>query len=171
MASNRGSVRIGPISILTLIIVLSLSVMAVLALTTVRANNAITDRLASTTHEIYANESAAQLFIASLDEELAQAHANNEASFGAGAELDSLAQEAAATASENTTNNTTVSAYTSLDGATLTARFITNNGHALTVVATLENNSLAIESWKTSTEETTTDSNEESGLWQGITKN
>lgn len=51
MAKPHGSVRIGPISLFTLIIILCLAVLAVLSLTTARAELSITERQAATTTE------------------------------------------------------------------------------------------------------------------------
>lgn len=58
MAKPHGSVRIGPISLFTLIIILCLAVLAVLSLTTARAELSITERQAQTTTETYALETA-----------------------------------------------------------------------------------------------------------------
>lgn len=72
MAKPHGSVRIGPISLFTLIIILCLSVLAVLSVTTARAELSITERQAATTSETYGLETAAQTFVAEVDGALAQ---------------------------------------------------------------------------------------------------
>ena len=72
MNERRGSVRIGPISLLTLIIVLCLAVMAVLAVTTSQATYAVAARQASFTEDTYENEASAQKFVAALDGFLAR---------------------------------------------------------------------------------------------------
>lgn len=77
MASKQGSVRIGPVSILVLIIVLCLAVMAVLTVTTSEAEESITTRQRDATTALYANETEAQVFLADLDEALAQARQSN----------------------------------------------------------------------------------------------
>ncbi|WP_251197581.1 hypothetical protein [Anaerotardibacter muris] len=71
MAGRQGSVRVGPVSILVLTIVLCLAVMAVLALTTSRAEESITSRQEASTIEMYANELEGQTFLARLDAALA----------------------------------------------------------------------------------------------------
>lgn len=70
MAKSRGSVRMGPISLLTLIITLGLAVMAVLTVTTAQAGHALVQRQASATDQTYAVEVAGQEFVAALDEVL-----------------------------------------------------------------------------------------------------
>lgn len=70
MAKSRGSVRMGPISLLTLIITLGLAVMAVLAVTTAQAGHALVERQAAATDQTYAVETAGQEFTAALDEVL-----------------------------------------------------------------------------------------------------
>lgn len=67
MAKPHGSVRIGPISLFTLIIILCLSVLAVLSVTTARAEYSITQRQADTTTETYQLESAGQSFVSRVD--------------------------------------------------------------------------------------------------------
>lgn len=72
MARPHGSVRIGPISLFTLIIILCLAVLAVLSLTTARAELSITERQAQTTTETYVLETAGQEFVAAVDAALAE---------------------------------------------------------------------------------------------------
>ena len=57
MAKPHGSVRIGPISLFTLIIVLCLAVLTVLSVTTSLAELSTTERQAATTTETYQLES------------------------------------------------------------------------------------------------------------------
>ena len=76
---KQGSVRIGPVSILVLIIILCLAVMAVLTLITSEAEESITVRQEESTTAFYANEAEAQEYLARLDGLLARAssaHAN-----------------------------------------------------------------------------------------------
>lgn len=73
MASKQGAVRIGPVSILVVIIILCLAVMAVLTLVTAEAEKSITARQEESTTAMYANEVLAQEFLAQLDAKLARA--------------------------------------------------------------------------------------------------
>lgn len=59
-AAEKGTVRMGPISLFTLVVALCLAVMAVLAVTTARASGALAERQAAFTADDYANEAAAQ---------------------------------------------------------------------------------------------------------------
>lgn len=70
--STRGSlVRMGMLSILSLVVILCLAVLAVLSFSTARAELAITERQATTATETYQLETAGQEFIAALDGALA----------------------------------------------------------------------------------------------------
>lgn len=71
MARPHGSVRIGPISLFTLIIILCLAVLAVLSITTARAELSITERQAATTTGTYQLEVQGQEFVAAVDGALA----------------------------------------------------------------------------------------------------
>ena len=62
--AKQGSERIGPVSILVLIIILCLAVMAVLTLITSEAEESITVRQEESTTAFYANEAEAQEYLA-----------------------------------------------------------------------------------------------------------
>ena len=72
MAKPHGSVRIGPISLFTLIIVLCLAVLTVLSVTTSLAELSTTERQAATTTETYQLEAVGQQFVADVDAALAE---------------------------------------------------------------------------------------------------
>lgn len=71
MARRRSPVRMGPISIFVLIIILCLAVLATLSFATSHAQVSIEERQEEMTHATYANEVAAQQFVAALDATLA----------------------------------------------------------------------------------------------------
>lgn len=77
MAKTHGSVRIGPISLLTLVIVLCLAVMAVLTVATAQASLNLTTRQAKATTTLYGDEIAGQKFVAATDAYLV-AHGTDE---------------------------------------------------------------------------------------------
>lgn len=77
MAKTHGSVRIGPISLLTLVIVLCLAVMAVLTVATAQASLNLTQRQANATSTLYGDELAGQRFVAATDAYLV-AHGKDE---------------------------------------------------------------------------------------------
>ena len=64
------NVRIGPISIFALIVIICLAVLAVLTVSTAHASLVLSQRQAQATHELYLAETAAQTFIAGIDEQL-----------------------------------------------------------------------------------------------------
>ena len=68
MNSTNGSVRIGPISLFTLVIILCLAVMAVLSATTAQATYSAAEKQALFTNDTYQNEQASG---GGLDEALA----------------------------------------------------------------------------------------------------
>ena len=69
---HENKVRIGPISLFTLIAVICLAVLAVLAISSANASLTMAQRQADSVTGRYQNEVAAQEFVACLDEALAQ---------------------------------------------------------------------------------------------------
>lgn len=70
MARRKSPVRMGPISIFVLVIIICLAVMGTLAFATSRAQVSIEERQEEITQATYANEVAAQQFLAALDSTL-----------------------------------------------------------------------------------------------------
>lgn len=64
------SVRMGPISIFTLVVILCVAVMAVLCFTTAHASLTVAQRQATFATDNYANETSGQEFVAAVDEVL-----------------------------------------------------------------------------------------------------
>lgn len=170
VAKPHGSVRIGPISLFTLIIILCLAVLAVLSLTTARAELSITERQAQTTTETYALETAGQEFVASVDAALAEGGSSaldevlstyGVAEVAADAEAAADASEAAPAAGE-TIEDEGVSGATadeggslmviecpagdpvtvtgSFDGSLITATFSLESGRTLAVALRINDN-------------------------------
>lgn len=77
MAKAHGSVRIGPISLLTLVIILCLAVMAVLTIATAQASSNLTQRQANAVNILYGDEVAGQGFVSQVDTFLV-AHGSDE---------------------------------------------------------------------------------------------
>lgn len=170
VAKPHGSVRIGPISLFTLIIILCLAVLAVLSLTTARAELSITERQAQTTTETYALETAGQEFVAAVDAALAEGGSSTLdevlSTYGvteaaADAEATADASEAAPAAGE-TIEDESVSGATadeggslmviecpagdpvtvtgSFDGSLITATFSLESGRTLAVALRINDN-------------------------------
>ena len=76
MNSTNGSVRIGPISLFTLVIILCLAVMAVLSATTAQATYSAAEKQALFTNDTYQNEQAAQSAVAVIDAALESVRAS-----------------------------------------------------------------------------------------------
>lgn len=170
VAKPHGSVRIGPISLFTLIIILCLAVLAVLSLTTARAELSITERQAQTTTETYALETAGQEFVAAVDAALAEGRSSaldevlstyGVTEAAADAEATADASEAAPAAGE-TIEDESVSGATadeggslmviecpagdpvtvtgSFDGSLITATFSLESGRTLAVALRINDN-------------------------------
>lgn len=90
MAKPHGSVRIGPISLFALIIILCLAVLAVLSITTARAELSTAERQAATTTETYQLEMAAQGLVAEVDGALAKGALTKDSLATGGTALDAV---------------------------------------------------------------------------------
>lgn len=71
MAHDSSAVRIGPVSIFSLIIILCLCVMGALSLTTAQAGVSEAEKQVAFVDDTYANEVEAQQFVAQVDDALA----------------------------------------------------------------------------------------------------
>lgn len=148
--TRRGeNVRIGPVSVITLIVVICMAVMGVLAASTAHATAVISNRQADATQRMYLNENAAQEFLASMDEVLADVRAaGGSAQAGAAAvddQLDSICEKARAAGQGR------VSCTALVDGTTVTAEFICEETRLLNIVITIRDGSVyRIDQWKMS---------------------
>ena len=124
--SNEG-IRIGPISLLTLVSVLLLAVLAMLCATTSNAALAMSKRQAATSTSSYSIESCGQVLLAALDD---AAHANGtdaaSAVSGIGAQLDAIEQDVKANA-----DTTDLDIDTSVDGTSVLFTIRARNGRKL----------------------------------------
>lgn len=64
---TESAVRIGPITILTLLIILCLATLSVLSLTTARASQVAAQKQDASVQAVYANEQQGQQFLADVD--------------------------------------------------------------------------------------------------------
>ena len=178
MARPHGSVRIGPISLFTLIIILCLAVLAVLSITTARAELSITERQAATTTETYQLEVQGQEFVAAVDGALASggetaleavlaeygiavtaAPAGDAAAAGA-------VPAAGTTISDDDGGAGAITVSGTFDGELISATFAMDSGRTLAVVLRVSNNdTYTIEQWKTTTQ--WTDDGAGENLWLG----
>lgn len=194
MARPHGSVRIGPISLFTLIIILCLAVLAVLSITTARAELSITERQAATTTETYQLEVQGQEFVAAVDGALASggetalevvlaeygiavtaAPAGDAAAAGAVPAGEAIEDEtpsggtvpaAGTTISDDDGGAGAITVSGTFDGELISATFAMDSGRILAVVLRVSNNdTYTIEQWKTTTQ--WTDDGTGENLWLG----
>ncbi len=162
---HRGdNVRIGPISVITLIIVISMAVLAVLSASTSHASQTIAQRQADGNRLMYLNECAGQEFVASIDDVLAPVkRAGGSAADGASAvrvSLDRICSNARAA------GNGQVDCVANVDGTTVTAEFVCENTRKLNVAITIRNGgAYRIEQWKMTSAQVQADS--AGTLWVG----
>ena len=143
---REGEVRIGPVSVITLVAVLCMAVMGVLAVSTANATKAISERYAASTEEMYAVERAGQEFVAEVDGTLAPARAGDistaeAVSFVAKA-LDGICEKARGADSR-------ISCTADLDGRTVSAEFACEDARTLEIAITIQPDATyRIEEWK-----------------------
>lgn len=158
------NVRIGPISLFTLIIVLCMAVLAVLSFSTAHASMVMAERQATATSELYLDEVAAQEFVAGIDDELAKvraADANGTAGVKAVSEALIPLRDAAQAAVRNQ-----VEVTAGISGPTVTARFECQNGRTLYIAITiLSDATYRIDTWKMSAVQN--EAQPEGSLWTG----
>ena len=163
--NSRGDdVRIGPISLFTLIAVICLAVLAVLAFSTSNATYIMTQRQAQATSELYLDETAAQEFIAGLSDELASVRNAG----GTGAEAAQRVQSSLVTlrdAAQDAANGQ-VEVTASVSDGTVRAEFACDNGRVLTIVVTIRDNAtFRIDKWKMTAVQN--EAEPEGNLWTG----
>ena len=146
-ATRANNVRIGPVSIITLIAVICMAVLAVLSVSTAHATMVISERQANATVELYRNECAAQEFVAGLDDLLAGKRAAGSdgaaAAGGIGTALDALCEQASAAADGQ------VEAQAEMDGQVVNATFTGAKMRQLDIAITiLDDATYRIDKWK-----------------------
>ena len=152
MSGSNSSVRIGPISLFTLVIILCLAVMAVLSATTAQATYAAAEKQALFTDDTYANESAAQSAVAAIAAALAPVR---DAGGGLDAALAAVDKALPADA-----------ANAQRDGASVLLTFAAPSGRTLDVELTIKANATyEISQWKATTQ--WTNDGPSTMLWPG----
>ncbi len=154
-------VRIGPISLVTLIAVLLLAVLAMLCVTTANATQSMAQRQANGVTETYAADSVGQALYAQVSNKVAGTTSASAAASAVSGSLDEI--KAAAVA-----QNSNVSLDAQVEGQTVAFTASLESGKALTGTITLGSDGTAsISSWKLSTTQAV---NEET-LWTGASQN
>ncbi len=139
--SREENVRIGPVSVFTLIIIICLAVLAVLTISTANASLVLSQRQAVAAQELYLDETAAQ----TIDDRLAPLREGGNADAMSLLEADlvpmrNAAQDAAGGQVEVVTN---------VSGQQIRAEFSCANGRTLNIAVTvLPDGTYRIDKWK-----------------------
>lgn len=139
MSGSNSTVRMGPISLFTLVVIVCLAVMAVLSATTAQATYVAAEKQALFTDDTYANESAAQSAVAAIDAALQPVR---DAGGGLDAALAAVDQALPVDA-----------AKAQRDGASVLLTFAAPSGRTLDVRLTINANATyEISQWKATTQ-------------------
>lgn len=162
MKRSEKAVRIGPISLFTLLAVLCLAVMTVLTVTTANATYAMAQRQATGTSDGYLVESSAQSFLSDVDATLVgvrnQGASQQAAVSAVSAALPSLASKV----------SSGVKANASMDGNIVRVSFVSDGGKVLDVALTISDSATyKISQWKMTTQ---SDEGTNETLWSGTKK-
>lgn len=154
MSHAKGTVRIGPVSLLSLTIIVCLAVMAVLAAATAQATYAAADKQTRFVDDTYANERAAQDLVSEIDAALAPIRAAE------GNQAEALAAVESALAARN---------EASLNGNQVDASFVANSGRTLDVTVYINGDATyTVARWSATTQWNDTDPDDV--LWSGSTQ-
>lgn len=157
---DTGSVRIGPITLFTLIAVICLSTLAVLSVTTATASFNLAQLQAVSTQQQYEAESAAQYFVACVD----QQRTGNATAGASGGSLAASLDSAVADVEARYGQNVTVSAQ--LNGSTVAAVFSYGDGRELEIEIELKDGgAYSITKWNMTAK---VNSAESLQLWTGM---
>lgn len=147
LKANETVIRMGPITVIALLIIIALATLGVLSLTTARASSVAAEKQDAAIQALYENERQAQQFLADLDDALEPARRSGLS-----------AREAVASLS---TDNL---AGAEADGITISKSFA-NDARMLDVIVVIRDDlNYQVVSWKT---ESLIDTTEEVELWQG----
>lgn len=156
-ASKAEGMRMGPITLVTLISVLLLSVLAVLCVTTSNATQAMAQRHAQATAETYAIDACGQAMVAGIGEATQGASSAASAAANVGANLESIKTAAL---QKSSASGLSIDANVSEGSVTFTVS--TESGKALSAnIGIAENGSTSINEWRLTTTQTAT----EETLW------
>lgn len=144
--SSTGSIRVGPITVVAFVIILSMAVLAVLSVTTANANSRQADRQQASIAGTYALDAQGQEFLAELDGMLDEA-----AEAGTGRD-EAAAQAAARLGAE-------------ADGSTISASLSNTDGRTLRIELSIDDDlTYSVTRWSTTTDWT---AGNQGKLWSG----
>lgn len=147
MHTDADDIRMGPLALFTLMIVIALTMLAVMSVSTANTTLTLAERRAQATDDAYADEVAAQTFLAELD-----------GSLGSGVAPDMAVEQARLAAIGSDAGGMSVEA--SRKGSRYEASFDRGNGRQLVVKLSYDGNGdYHIEEWRM-----TTVTNDEPGM-------
>lgn len=158
---STDDVRIGPISVLTLIAILCMAVLAVLAVSTASASLAISQKQATSTTGTYLAEVAAQDFVA-------EAEALSAGKSVSGADAAKAVQSSMSKLVEHAeeASDGLVTVRAEIDGLKVAADFSSAGGRTLSVAATVQDGgSLHVDEWRVTAVQNV--EQPAGGLWAG----
>ena len=146
----ENKVRIGPISVIALVIIISIAVLAVLAISTAHASLTVAKMQADSLADTYANETAAQQFVAELDDAVKSTVARNGNAADAMPQVQAqlpIMLEAASDAAREAGYD--VQASADVSGRMVNAEFSSGNARNLSITVTVrDDGTYYIEKWK-----------------------
>lgn len=147
LKANETVIRMGPITVIALLIIIALATLGVLSLTTARASSVAASKQDTAIQALYENEREAQQFLADLDAALMPAREDGLS-----------AQEALASISAGQLSDAEI------DGITVTKSFENDTRKLNVIVVIRDDLDYQVVSWKT---ESIIDTAETVELWQG----
>ena len=141
--AGTDNVRMGPLALFTLVAIVCLSVLAVLAVSTSNATLTLSQRRADATRQLYLDETAAQTFVAALDEATGDDRPDDAALAAALAAAGDVAP---------TDGPETLEVTATLEDDTVDASFDCGNGRQLKVtIGWQDDGSYRVEQWRVTT--------------------
>lgn len=161
---STSSMRIGPISVITLISILMLAVLTLLCLATTRANYTMAQRQSAATTQAYVLDACAQDIVSEIDDELQSAGSATAAASAISENAASVAQAAIALLETQGIDAGDLTAEVQVQGTQIAINVAQAGERELNAIVTLNDNlTYTINSWKTST----IWQSEDQTLWSG----
>jgi len=143
MARRTGEgVRIGPITLLTLVSVLLLAVLAMLCVTTTHATEAMAQRQADALSQTYELDAFGQALLAQIDEQIAESGSPALVQHRSDKLLENAAEASGAR---------DLRSFIDVAGTQVTFTVIAQDGKELAATATIAANGCTVDAWKTTT--------------------
>lgn len=147
MARRTGEgVRIGPITLLTLVSVLLLAVLAMLCVTTTHATEAMAQRQADALSQTYELDAFGQALLAQIDEQIAESDSPAAAAALVQHRSDKLLENAAEASGAHDLRS-----FIDVAGTQVTFTVVAQDGKELAATTTITANGYTVDAWKMTT--------------------